>query len=129
MWIMRYRKLIELELLERLAGEVITSLIHIRIENHVQESCKGSFDTSYISSLESVSMIWSIENVGHIQQDICIMFFIHFWHKACKMMTCTSLSITIFCLFLELLDRFSQNLVLNVYTEFSCGLHFSLNPV
>lgn len=49
------RKLIELDLLERLAGEVITTLIHIRIENHVQESCKGSFDTSYISSLESVS--------------------------------------------------------------------------
>jgi anaphase-promoting complex subunit 2 len=47
------RKLIELDLLERLAGEVITSLIHIRIENHVQESCKGSFDTSYMSSLES----------------------------------------------------------------------------
>ncbi|GFG35378.1 hypothetical protein Cfor_00921 [Coptotermes formosanus] len=47
------RKLIELDLLERLAGEVITALIHIRIENHVQESCKGSFDTSYISSLES----------------------------------------------------------------------------
>lgn len=49
------RKLIELDLLERLAGEVITTLIHIRIESHVQESCKGSFDTSYISSLESVS--------------------------------------------------------------------------
>ncbi|KAJ4430988.1 hypothetical protein ANN_19581, partial [Periplaneta americana] len=47
------RKLIELDLLERLAGEVITSLIHIRVENHVQESCKGSFDTSHISSLES----------------------------------------------------------------------------
>ncbi|KAJ9575582.1 hypothetical protein L9F63_007516, partial [Diploptera punctata] len=47
------RKLVELDLLERLAGEALTSLIHIRIENHVQETCKGSFDTSYISSLES----------------------------------------------------------------------------
>ncbi|GLH11361.1 Anaphase-promoting complex subunit 2 [Gryllus bimaculatus] len=46
------QKLIELDLLERLAGEVITSLIHLRIENHVEESCKGSFDTSHISTLE-----------------------------------------------------------------------------
>ncbi|XP_054275023.1 anaphase-promoting complex subunit 2 isoform X2 [Macrosteles quadrilineatus] len=47
------RKLIELDLLERLAGEVLTSLIHKRIENHVQETCKGSFDTSHITSLEN----------------------------------------------------------------------------
>jgi len=49
------RKLIELDLLERLAGEVLTSLIHKRIENHVQETCKGCYDTSHISSLENVS--------------------------------------------------------------------------
>lgn len=47
------RKLIELELLERLAGEVLTSLIHKRIENHVQETCKGSFEVHYISYLEN----------------------------------------------------------------------------
>lgn len=51
------RKLIELDLLERLAGEVLTSLIHKRIENHVQETCKGSFDTSHITSLENVSSL------------------------------------------------------------------------
>lgn len=50
-----FRKLIELELLERMAGEVLTSLIHKRIETHVQDTCKGSFDTSHISSLENVS--------------------------------------------------------------------------
>ncbi|XP_073975061.1 anaphase promoting complex subunit morula isoform X2 [Rhodnius prolixus] len=47
------RILIQLELLERLAGEVITSLIHKQIESHVQVTCKGSFDISFISSLES----------------------------------------------------------------------------
>ncbi|XP_046390821.1 anaphase-promoting complex subunit 2 [Ischnura elegans] len=47
------RKLVELELLECLAGEVLTSLIHVRIANHVQESCKGSFDLSHINSLQN----------------------------------------------------------------------------
>nr|XP_018898040.1 PREDICTED: anaphase-promoting complex subunit 2 [Bemisia tabaci] len=46
------RMLIELGLLERLAGDVLTRLIHKRIENHVQETCKGSFDTSYTNTLE-----------------------------------------------------------------------------
>ncbi|CAH1389815.1 unnamed protein product [Nezara viridula] len=46
------RILIQLELLERLAGEVLTSLIHKQIENHVQETCKGSFNQSFISPLE-----------------------------------------------------------------------------
>jgi len=50
-----FRKLQELELLERLAGDVLTKLIHHRIESHVQETCKGSFDTSYITALENVS--------------------------------------------------------------------------
>ncbi|XP_049784564.1 anaphase-promoting complex subunit 2 isoform X1 [Schistocerca cancellata] len=56
------RKLIEMELLERLSSEVITSLIHVRIEKHVHDSCKGSFDTSYLASLdewlETVVMGW-----------------------------------------------------------------------
>ncbi|KAL0280099.1 UNVERIFIED_CONTAM: hypothetical protein PYX00_001488 [Menopon gallinae] len=43
----------EFDLLERIAGDILTSLIHERIETHVQETCKGSFDTSYIDSLES----------------------------------------------------------------------------
>uniref|UniRef100_A0A0A9Y699 Anaphase-promoting complex subunit 2 n=1 Tax=Lygus hesperus TaxID=30085 RepID=A0A0A9Y699_LYGHE len=46
------RILIQLELLERLAGEVLTSLIHKQIESHVQETCKGSFDVSFIAPLE-----------------------------------------------------------------------------
>ncbi|XP_024081276.1 anaphase-promoting complex subunit 2 isoform X2 [Cimex lectularius] len=47
------RILIELELLERIAGDVLTSLIHKQIETHIQDTCKGSFDVSFIPSLES----------------------------------------------------------------------------
>lgn len=49
------RKLIELELLERLVGNVLTSLIHIRIENHVIRSCDRIFDVSQLIPLENVS--------------------------------------------------------------------------
>ncbi|XP_026670308.1 anaphase-promoting complex subunit 2 [Ceratina calcarata] len=47
------RKLIELELLERLVGNVLTSLIHIRIKNHVNQSCDKTFDVSQLTSLEN----------------------------------------------------------------------------
>lgn len=47
-------KLIELELLERLVGNVLTSLIHIRIKNHVSQSCDKTFDVSQLTSLENV---------------------------------------------------------------------------
>lgn len=48
------RKLIELELLERLVGNVLTSLIHIRIKNHVIQTCDKTFDVSQLISLENV---------------------------------------------------------------------------
>lgn len=48
------RKLIELDLLERLVGNVLTSLIHIRIENHVIQSCDKTFDVSQLIPLENV---------------------------------------------------------------------------
>lgn len=55
-------KLHELDLLERIAGDVLTTLIHRRIESHVQDTCKGSFDVSHIGSLEewldTVVMSW-----------------------------------------------------------------------
>ncbi|XP_015589279.1 anaphase-promoting complex subunit 2 [Cephus cinctus] len=47
------RKLIELELLERLVGNVLTLLIHIRIESHVRKSCEGTFDVSQLELLEN----------------------------------------------------------------------------
>lgn len=49
------RKLIELELLERLVGNVLTSLIHIRIKCHVSETCDRVFDVSQLKPLENVS--------------------------------------------------------------------------
>ncbi|XP_032682669.1 anaphase-promoting complex subunit 2 isoform X2 [Odontomachus brunneus] len=56
------RKLIELELLERLVGNVLTTLIHIRIENHVIQSCDKTFDVSQLIPLENwleiVVMSW-----------------------------------------------------------------------
>ncbi|XP_029034736.2 anaphase-promoting complex subunit 2 [Osmia bicornis bicornis] len=58
------RKLIELELLERIVGNVLTSLIHIRIKNHIYRSCDKTFDVSQITSLENwletVVMNWLI---------------------------------------------------------------------
>jgi len=48
------RKLIEMELLERLVGNVLTSLIHIRIENHVTQTCDKTFDVSQLIPLENV---------------------------------------------------------------------------
>ncbi|XP_011351715.1 anaphase-promoting complex subunit 2 isoform X2 [Ooceraea biroi] len=58
------RKLIELELLERLVGNVLTSLIHVRIENHVSQTCDKTFDLSELipleNWLETVVMSWLI---------------------------------------------------------------------
>lgn len=45
------KKLLRLGLMERLAGEQLRALIYKRIENHVQETCKGSF-VSHLSNLE-----------------------------------------------------------------------------
>ncbi|XP_063990003.1 anaphase-promoting complex subunit 2 [Diachasmimorpha longicaudata] len=47
------RKLIELELLERLVGNVLTSLIYVRIKDHVHKVCDRSLDVSQLSSLET----------------------------------------------------------------------------
>lgn len=46
------RKLIELELLERLVGNILTTLIHIRIKEHVNHVCDRSFDVSQLIPLE-----------------------------------------------------------------------------
>lgn len=47
------RKLMELQLLERLAGQVLTNFIQMRIESHIQKLCTGTFDVSHISFLEN----------------------------------------------------------------------------
>lgn len=47
------RKLMELQLLERLAGQVLTNFIQKRIETHIQKHCSGTFDVSHIGFLEN----------------------------------------------------------------------------
>ncbi|CAG0895375.1 unnamed protein product [Darwinula stevensoni] len=41
-----------LGLLECLVGDVLTSIVHETIQNHVQATCKGSFDVSHVDGLE-----------------------------------------------------------------------------
>ncbi|KAK4877403.1 hypothetical protein RN001_009909 [Aquatica leii] len=46
------RKMVDLELLEPLVGQVLTSLIYTHIENHISKTCKDNFDNSFINILE-----------------------------------------------------------------------------
>lgn len=46
------RKLMELQLLERLAGQVLTSFSQVRIESHMEKLCSGSFDISHMGFLD-----------------------------------------------------------------------------
>lgn len=47
------RKLVEYQLLERLAGQVLTNFIQVRIESQIKKLCTGSFDVSHIGFLEN----------------------------------------------------------------------------
>ncbi|XP_053613327.1 anaphase-promoting complex subunit 2 isoform X2 [Plodia interpunctella] len=47
------RKLMDLQLLERLTGQVLTNFIQTRIESHIQKLCDGTFDVSHIGFLEN----------------------------------------------------------------------------
>jgi len=42
----------ELGLIEKLADQVVMEIVQEKIDNHVQETCKGSFDCSFLNSLE-----------------------------------------------------------------------------
>lgn len=56
------RKLLELNILERLTGDTVTNLVHTRIQRHVSESCTGSFTISHLQPLsdwlDAVVMGW-----------------------------------------------------------------------
>ena len=67
------KKLMELKLLERITGEIVTSIVRQRIEKHVADTCSGSFTASYMGNLsnwlDTVVMLWirliySAETVG-----------------------------------------------------------------
>jgi len=42
----------EMGLVERMADQVVLEIVQDKITSHVQETCKGSFDCSYLASLE-----------------------------------------------------------------------------
>lgn len=36
----------------------VTSIVHDRIKHHIENTCKGNFETSYLKNLEEVNNIW-----------------------------------------------------------------------
>ncbi|CAH1786015.1 unnamed protein product, partial [Owenia fusiformis] len=46
------RQLNELGLLQRISGEAVTRIIHKRIEEHIDETCKGNFESTFLETLE-----------------------------------------------------------------------------
>lgn len=49
------KKLLDMELLDRLAGQRITSLVQKRIQEHIRITCYSIFDKSHLDSLLKVS--------------------------------------------------------------------------
>ncbi|KAH3796752.1 hypothetical protein DPMN_150323, partial [Dreissena polymorpha] len=45
-------KLDEIGMLEQLSGTSITNLIHEQIQQHVEKTCKGNFETAFLTTLE-----------------------------------------------------------------------------
>lgn len=64
------RYLYEMDLLDRLAGFTLTNLIQERIDTHVQDSCKGSLDTTHIPDLLGVSEYHSFFSIDN---QMCVM--------------------------------------------------------
>lgn len=50
-------KLLEMGLLDRIAGYTLTILIQEQIEKHVKDFCTGRYDESHVNNLENVSLI------------------------------------------------------------------------
>uniref|UniRef100_A0A1A9ZZH8 Anaphase-promoting complex subunit 2 n=1 Tax=Glossina pallidipes TaxID=7398 RepID=A0A1A9ZZH8_GLOPL len=62
-------KLLQLELLDRLAGQCMTSLVQLHIKEHIKDTCYGIFDRSHIQSLftwlEDVIITW-LRDIFHV---------------------------------------------------------------
>ena len=43
--------------MQLVSGLAVTEIVHTQIEQHIQNECKGNFDTSFTSDLEEVSNI------------------------------------------------------------------------
>ncbi|CAL1540803.1 unnamed protein product [Lymnaea stagnalis] len=46
------KKLDEMGIMELVSGSAVTEIVHTQIEKHIEDECKGNFDTSYLSDLE-----------------------------------------------------------------------------
>ncbi|KAM7342596.1 anaphase promoting complex subunit morula isoform 2-T4 [Cochliomyia hominivorax] len=59
------QKLLDLELLDRLAGQSMTFLVQIRIKEHIKNTCLGVFDRSHLKTLltwlDDVVIKWLME--------------------------------------------------------------------
>ena len=49
----------DLGLLERLCSDAVSFLIHERIQQHIELTCKGNFEVEFISLLENVSEMFT----------------------------------------------------------------------
>ena len=48
----------EVGVLEQVSGTSVTALVHEQIQEHVETTCKGNFETAYLESVEKVSNWW-----------------------------------------------------------------------
>lgn len=48
----------------------VTSIVHDRIKHHIENTCKGNFETSYLKNLEEVNSIWIFKNLYRIGLNI-----------------------------------------------------------
>lgn len=46
-------KMDEMGLMESISGSAITEIVHTQIEKHIEEECKGNFDTTFLTHLET----------------------------------------------------------------------------
>lgn len=54
-------KLLEMQLIDRMAGSGLTALIKLKIKDHINDTCLGVFDRSHLKQLETVRDIHSLE--------------------------------------------------------------------
>lgn len=50
----------EMGLMELVSGAAVTEIVHSQIEKHIEDECKGNFDTSYLSKLEEVHKFYTL---------------------------------------------------------------------
>ncbi|XP_044732752.1 anaphase-promoting complex subunit 2 isoform X2 [Chrysoperla carnea] len=113
------KKLLELDLMERLVIQEVISLIYNRIETHIKETCKNVYDVSYLKHFENwlktVVMSWltqiycgsSIESIEDVQDEIIRQNLISYHEKLTQFLYETYLKIIIdqlFCIIIEYPD-------------------------